>query len=155
MPNNLDQKTYLNQCLKLANESVKNGNHPFGALLVVDGHIVLSAQNEVVTKNDITAHAELRLVQEAQKVLTPEQLSQSTLYTSTEPCAMCAGAIYWAGIKKVVFACPTTELFNIVNEGLFLSTKEIYKKSTKPVSSIKNFNNIEFINIHKKFWKGE
>ena len=80
------------------------GNHPFGAVLAdADGTVVLSAQNTVVTDSDVTGHAESNLVRLASTTLGRD-LRGYALYTSTEPCAMCAGAIYWAGISKVVFA---------------------------------------------------
>ena len=86
------------------------GNHPFGAVLVdADGAVVLSAQNTVVTGSDVTGHAESNLVRLASTTIGRD-LQGYALYTSTEPCAMCAGAIYWAGITKVVYALGEDEL---------------------------------------------
>ena len=68
----------------------------------------MKAENRVFTDNDPTQHAEYRLVSDARKSqhLRPEQLGQCTLYTSAEPCAMCCGAMFWAGIRTVVYAAP-------------------------------------------------
>jgi tRNA(Arg) A34 adenosine deaminase TadA len=86
------------------------GNHPFGAVLAdAESTVVLSAQNTVVTESDVTGHAESNLVRLASRSLGRD-LRGHALYTSTEPCAMCAGAIYWAGISKVVFALAESEL---------------------------------------------
>ena len=72
--------------------------------LVIDGQIVARAFNQPIGACDPTAHAETNLVTAAIQTLTPDQRRRAVLYTSCEPCVMCAGAIYWAGIRSVVFA---------------------------------------------------
>ena len=97
---------FLREAIGLSREARAAGNHPFGALLVVDGAVVLRARNTVHTDDDPTAHAETNLVADAIRRLTREQIARSVLYTSCEPCAMCVGKIYWAGIRAVVYALP-------------------------------------------------
>lgn len=80
-------------------------------LATATGDIVVECENSVVTDKDITAHAELALVRKASKALAPAFLQTLTLYTSTEPCAMCAGAIFWSGIPRVVYGCSETSLY--------------------------------------------
>lgn len=143
---------YLNQCLELAYSSVEKGNHPFGALLVLDNVVVVTSENEVETLKDVTAHAELRLVQKAQSILRSEEIKECTLYTSTEPCAMCAGAIYWVGIKNIVYGCSTNELFNIVKDGLYIHAQDIFQNSTSEINLIESISNSKFIKIHRDFW---
>jgi tRNA(Arg) A34 adenosine deaminase TadA len=102
----------LARAVELAGRARAGGDHPFGALLVDPaGRIVLEAGNSVETESDATGHAETNLVRLASKALTVEQRATMTLYTSTEPCAMCAGAIYWSQIGAVVYALPEAELF--------------------------------------------
>jgi tRNA(Arg) A34 adenosine deaminase TadA len=72
--------------------------------------IVVEAENNVVTGRDPTGHAETNCVRAAALQLTDEQLARSTLYTSTEPCCMCSGAIYWAGVTAVVYGCSDAAL---------------------------------------------
>lgn len=96
---------YMHRVIELAEQALQKGNKPFGALLVSEGKIILEAENTTQSENDSTRHAELTLVSCASRQLPEEVLHKATLYTSTEPCAMCAGAIYWAGITKVVYAC--------------------------------------------------
>ena len=92
----------------------ENGNHPFGAVLVDDtGTVVLEAENMQVTARDSTGHAETNLVRAASQRFDPDFLRRCTLYTSTEPCKMCAGAIYYAGIPRVVFALSQEGLRSI------------------------------------------
>ncbi len=96
-------EAWLRAALELARRARARGNHPFGALLVgAGGATLLEAENTVVLERDPTGHAELNLVRRAGS-LAPEVLAAATLYSSTEPCAMCAGAIYWAGIGRVVY----------------------------------------------------
>lgn len=94
----------LQRCVELARIARERGDHPFGALLVsADGRLI-EAMNTVNSGLDPTGHAETNLVKEACKRLNAATLSESTLYTSAEPCVKCAGAIYWAGITHVIFA---------------------------------------------------
>src|SRR5262249_13093764 len=101
---------FTRQAIDLARQARQAGNHPFGSLLAIDGHVVLTAQNTVNTDRDPTAHAETNLISEAIRRLSPDQNRRSVLYTSCEPCAMCAGKIYWAGIRSVVYGLPSEEL---------------------------------------------
>lgn len=96
---------YLRQAIALSQRARDAGNHPFGALLVdAEGQVVAEAENTVTTDSDVTAHAETNLVRIASRQWKPEELTGYTLYSSCEPCAMCAGAIFWSGIGRVVFA---------------------------------------------------
>src|SRR5207248_9829898 len=116
-----------------------HGNHPFGSLLVDgDGNVLLEAENTVVTARDCTAHAEQNLVRDAVARLEPDQLAGCTLYTSTEPCAMCAGAIFWSGIGCVVFALSSATLGEIVQDPtgdwtLAMSCREVFARGRRPV----------------------
>ena len=100
-----DDEPLLAAAIEVAAAARERGNHPFGALLTDPlGAVVETAENSVVTERDVTGHAETNLVRLASRRFTRDELQRYTLYTSTEPCAMCAGAIYWAGIGRVVFA---------------------------------------------------
>jgi len=105
---------FLRRAIDLAARSRAGGNHPFGALLVAPGGRVVEAMNSVVTESDPTGHAETNLVRLAAADLSSDEMHASTLYTSTEPCAMCSGAIYWAGIPRVVYALPEQSLAALV-----------------------------------------
>src|SRR5262249_18404642 len=96
-------ESHLLAAIELARRAREHGNNPFGALLVdADGNIVLEVENTVVTDRDVTAHAELSLMRQAGARLASDSLAGCTLYASTEPCAMCAGAIYWGNVRRVV-----------------------------------------------------
>jgi tRNA(Arg) A34 adenosine deaminase TadA len=94
---------HLRQAVGVANAAKGKGNHPFGAVLVgPDGDVLLTGENTYTTDRG-PGHAETNLARDAARAYPPEFLRQCTLYTSVEPCCMCAGSIYWAGIGSVVF----------------------------------------------------
>ena len=101
---NTDQ-SFLCQTIELAAENVRTGNGgPFAAIITKNNEIIAKGTNTVTTSNDPTAHAEISAIRQACKVLNSFQLEDCTLYSSCEPCPMCLGAIYWARLKRVVFA---------------------------------------------------
>jgi tRNA(Arg) A34 adenosine deaminase TadA len=101
---------WIRRAIELAREARRRGDHPFGAVLVDGDQELASARNAVNTAHDVTQHAELRLVSKASRTVDTELLRRTILYTSTEPCAMCAGAIYWTGISHIVFGLSAAEL---------------------------------------------
>ena len=100
---------YLQQAIELANASVELGGGPFGALVVKDGRVVGSGHNQVTLINDPTAHAEVNAIRHACQHIRHFDLGGATLYASCEPCPMCFAAIYWARIKRVVYAASSTD----------------------------------------------
>lgn len=95
----------LRVAIDLAGARSKDGrNGPFGAVLVLEGEVVGQGWNRVVEDRDPTAHAEVVAIREAARRLGTHDLSGATLYASCEPCPMCLSAIYWARIRRVVFA---------------------------------------------------
>ena len=96
---------YLRLAIEVAGRSRENGSLPFGAILVDGvGEVVAEAENTVLAGGDCTGHAEMNLIRQGWGTLGRERLRECTAYVSAEPCAMCAGAFYWAGVKRVVFA---------------------------------------------------
>jgi tRNA(Arg) A34 adenosine deaminase TadA len=91
------EEGYIREAIALAVSAQAHGNHPFGALLVSNctGEIILRAENTVTTARDPTCHTEMNLCRAAWKALSEEDIHNATLYTSTEPCPMCCGAIFW------------------------------------------------------------
>ncbi|NOV28233.1 nucleoside deaminase [Methylomonas sp. ZR1] len=96
---------FLNQAIALACDNIDQGGGPFGAIVVRDGEIIAASGNRVTPDLDPTAHAEIVAIRLACQKLGDFQLSDCTLYTSCEPCPMCLGAIYWARLQAVYFAC--------------------------------------------------
>lgn len=97
--------SFLQQAVELACDNVANGGGPFGALIVKDARVIATSGNRVIPNLDPTAHAEIMAIRSACQHLADFQLTDCILYTSCEPCPMCLGAIYWARLKEVYFAC--------------------------------------------------
>ena len=94
----------LRAAIELSARARAAGNQPYGALLAdAQGRVLLEAGNTQVTTGDCTGHAELNLVRAASLRFDRERLATCTVYASGEPCPMCAGAIYWAGVRRLVF----------------------------------------------------
>jgi guanine deaminase len=96
---------FLRYAIDLACQNVGDGGGPFGAVVVKDERIIATSGNRVTPNLDPTAHAEIMAIRLACQALGDFQLSDCTLYTSCEPCPMCLGAIYWARLKAVYYAC--------------------------------------------------
>jgi tRNA(Arg) A34 adenosine deaminase TadA len=154
MPENTNHESYIRRTIQLAEEAAAEGNHPFGALLVLDGESILEAHNTVITGNDATRHAELNLVSMAYRRFGRSTLSSSTLYTSLEPCPMCAGAIYWAGIPKVVYGAPGDLLTcPEIASPFHIPVREIYAHASGFVPEVIGpILEKEAAQIHLDFW---
>jgi guanine deaminase len=99
-----NDKKFLAKAIEIAGAGIEDGGGPFGAVISKDGKIIAEANNKVVLSSDPTAHAEILVIRDTAKLLKTHDLNGCVLYTSCEPCPMCLGAIYWAGIKRVVYA---------------------------------------------------
>lgn len=150
---------FLRQALEVARRARANGNHPFGALLVdAQGRVVLEAENTVETERDCTGHAELNLMRLASRCYEPDFLATCTLYTSTEPCAMCSGAIYWGNVRRVVYALSEARLRTLTgddpaNPTLDLPCREVFARGQRPVEVWGPALEDEAIQVHEGFWK--
>ena len=100
----------MRKAFELAREAAARGDRPFGTVLVRDDTIVMADSNRVVTENDIRRHPELHLAYRACQEFTSNERSQMAMYTSTEPCPMCAGGMATAGFGRVVYSVGSDEL---------------------------------------------
>jgi tRNA(Arg) A34 adenosine deaminase TadA len=148
----------LRRAIAVAQRSRERGNHPFGALLADEsGNVRLESENTVVTAADCTGHAETNLVRLACSQLTAEVIASATLYASTEPCAMCAGAIYWAGIPRVVFGLREDQLYAMTgadpkNPTLLLPCREVFARGQRPTEVVGPLLEEEARAVHQGFW---
>lgn len=97
-------KSFLQQSIELATQSVAQGGGPFGAVIVKNNKIIGKGHNQVTLNNDPSAHAEIMAIRDACNTLGTFTLEDCTLYSSCEPCPMCMSAIYWSRIDRVAFA---------------------------------------------------
>lgn len=109
----------MQRAIAASRQALARGDEPYGATLAApDGRVLLVAENHQNTRNDCTAHAEMELVRRAQTELGPQALRGTTVYASGEPCAMCAGAMYWAGVARVVYAAAQPDMAALVGGAL-------------------------------------
>lgn len=101
---NSNDRRFLELAIQTAGENMDDGGGPFGAVVVREGKIIARAGNRVVPGHDPTAHAEVMAIRMAAKHLGTHDLGGCTIYASCEPCPMCLGAVYWAGIRRIVYA---------------------------------------------------
>jgi len=145
----------LLRAIALAADARNAGNQPFGALLAdADGEVLLEAQNTEVTESDVTGHAETNLVRLASRTYGRSDLTGTTLYTSTEPCAMCAAAIYWSGIGRVVFALAGSELRALRGDdpespSLTLSSRDVFAAGQRSVEVLGPYALPEAFDVHR------
>ncbi len=131
---------------------------PFGAVLTSpSGDVLLEAENTVTTERDVTGHAELNLVRLASGRFTEAELAETTLYSSTEPCAMCAGGIYWSGIGRVVYALPESRLGEFTgadpeNPTMHLSAKTVLAAGQREIEVEGPADLPEAATVHEGFW---
>lgn len=108
----------MDKFMKIAIDEAKTGiraghGGPFGCVIVKDGVIIGKGHNEVVLKNDPTCHGEMQAIRNACENLGTFDLSGCELYTTAEPCPMCAGAVMWANIAKVYYGCNVSDTDSI------------------------------------------
>ncbi|GLX76968.1 tRNA-specific adenosine deaminase [Thalassotalea insulae] len=109
---NNDKDFFLRRAIQVAKRSAQQGNLPYGCVLVDEqGNVLLEGENSVITDNDVLAHAEVNLLHIASKRYAPEFLKNCTIYTSDEPCPMCASAIFWSGVGQLVFGLSQARFF--------------------------------------------
>ncbi|WP_395242840.1 nucleoside deaminase [Agromyces sp. MMS24-K17] len=147
----------LERAIALARLARARGDHPFGSVVVTADGRSAEGLNSVVTRRDPTGHAETNVVRAASAAFSPAELAGATLYTSTEPCAMCAGAIYWSGIGRVVFALSEADLRAIVDEQegvptLDLPSRDVFARGGRPVEVVGPTTTDGASAVHDGFW---
>jgi tRNA(Arg) A34 adenosine deaminase TadA len=152
-------RLFIRRAYEIARNAISHGNEPFGAVLVRNGKVVAEFENAVQTTGDVTKHAETGLISDVSMRLNRTSFRGSTLYTSTEPCTMCCGAIRWAGIERVVFGVSESQLDRII-EAHFgdtattnpLRSKEVFRRIGSRTKTIGPIAEAEGLPTHTEFW---
>ena len=148
----------LRHTIELAQTSRARGDHPFGALLAdEDGTILLEAMNTCGTKGDRTGHAERNLMTEASMKYDADFLAKCTMYTSAEPCAMCTGSVYWAGVGRIVHGMSEKALKDLIgpdpeNLTMDLPCKDVIAAGQRKVEVVGPLLEDESATVHEGFW---
>jgi tRNA(Arg) A34 adenosine deaminase TadA len=150
---------FLRRSFEVARRALTHGNHPFGAILVDQaGNVLIEAENGYMPSHDGTAHAERLLATQACTTLSADVLKGATLYSSAEPCAMCAGAIYWAGIGRLVYGLSEHRLRAVTgnhpeNPTLDLPCREVFKSGQRATEVVGPLLEGEAEALHAGVWK--
>ncbi|WP_299128217.1 nucleoside deaminase [uncultured Winogradskyella sp.] len=129
MINPFDDTYFMRKALQEAEVAFEKGEIPVGAIIVVQDRIIARTHNLTELLNDVTAHAEMQAITSAANFLGGKYLTNCTLYVTLEPCQMCAGALYWSQISKIVYAASDEQ------RGFMAMGSKLHPK-TKVVSGI-------------------
>jgi len=150
---------FLRRAIELAARALGEGRHPFGALIVNGrGETIVEARNNAVRPaGDPTQHAEMLACRAVARKMTEAEMAECTLYTSTEPCAMCAGAIYWVGVGRVVYALSEQGLARYTgsaeeNPTLDLPCRKVFARGQRRVVVAGPAIEDEAGKVHEGFW---
>jgi tRNA(Arg) A34 adenosine deaminase TadA len=150
---------YLRRAIALGAETGRRGNRPFGAVIVsAAGEVLGEGMNDNTTSGDCTAHAEINALRGASPRHGRDALAQATMYASGEPCVMCAGAIFWSNIRRVVFGIDAVGLrvFRATQAGagdVVMSCRDVFAAAPHPIEAIGPALADEAAAPHRAFWK--
>jgi tRNA(Arg) A34 adenosine deaminase TadA len=148
-------RVYMARAYELARYATTHGGGPFGALLVKDGKILAEFSNCVHSTGDVTKHAEAGLISAFSPKISREVFEKSTLYTSTEPCAMCCGAIIFAGVGRMVYGTsevPFELVMGLTPEPNPLTSHEIIGRISPKTKVLGPLMEAEGLSIHEAYW---
>ena len=154
----LDHTALLRLAIAESEKAKGEGNHPFASILVgPDGKVLMTQHNAYMPDRDMTGHAERVLMTRASTTYPMELLKECTIYTSAEPCAMCAGAIYWTGLKRVVYGMSEAQLKEITgshpeNPTLDLPCRIVFDAGQRQVEVIGPMLVEEAAKVHEGAW---
>lgn len=151
--------TFLRSAIDMSRKSRGHGNHPFGCVLVDgSGKVVLESENSYTTDKG-PGHAETNLARKAATSFEEGYLRSCTLYTSVEPCCMCAGTAYWAGLGAVVFGMTEARLGQLTgdhpeNLTMDMPCRSVFEAGRRPVDVRGPFSELEaeILEVHEGFW---
>lgn len=149
-----DHEPLVRRTYDLAETAWSNGNFPFGALIAEGDEVRRTSQNTVETARDVTGHPELKLARWAARTLDPPSMADATLYTSTEPCPMCAGAVYWSGIPRVVYGVRAAAAQSVSGSDAIptMPCEDVFASGGRDIELVGPVLEEEGLAIHRAFW---
>ena len=145
-------REFVRRTYEIARGAGADGGRPFGSVLVHEGKIIAEFKNIVNETGDVTQHAETGLVALATQKFSREVLSESTLYTSTEPCIMCCGAVYWGGISRMVYGTTSSQMSLLLGrEYMSIPAREVFERIQPGVKVIGPVLEEKGLEIHAQY----
>ncbi|MEB3180446.1 MAG: nucleoside deaminase [Nostocaceae cyanobacterium] len=135
--------------MHLALEEAKKGDAPYGAVLVKNNQVVAQAYNTVKQDNDPSAHAEINVIRSLTAKIKSPSLEGYTIYTTGEPCPMCATACVWAGISEIVYAVSIQDLIAVNQSQINITCEEVIAKSFRNIKVTKGVLQAECLELFK------
>ena len=150
-------RVFMKRAYELAQYATTHGGSPFGALLVKDGKVIAEYSNNEHATGDVTKHAETGLISAFSPKLSRATFAASTLYTSSEPCTMCCGAIRFAGIGRIVFGTTETQFLRVMHipiDARPLTCREVFARTAPQTQVVGPLMEAEGLAVHQAFWPG-
>lgn len=135
--------------MRLALAEAKKGDAPYGAVIVKDNEVVAVAHNTVKRDNDPSAHAEINAIRSLTAKLKNPSLEGYSIYTTGEPCPMCATACVWSGLSEIVYGASIQDLITVNQSQISISCEEVIDKSSKKIKVTKDILKNECLELFK------
>ncbi|MGV0104197.1 CMP/dCMP deaminase, zinc-binding [Nostoc sp. DSM 114160] len=135
--------------MRLALAEAKKGDAPYGAVIVKDNEVVAVAHNTVNRDNDPSAHAEINAIRSLTAKLKNPSLEGYSIYTTGEPCPMCATACVWSGLSEIVYGASIQDLINVNQSQINISCEEVIDKSSQKIKVTKDILKNECLELFK------
>ena len=145
-------REFIRRVYEITRRAGADGGRPFGAVLVHEGKIIAEFKNIVNETGDVTQHAEIGLVALATQKFSRDILAESTLYTSTEPCIMCCGAIYWGGIPRMVYGTTSSQMSQLLGRDyMSIPSREVFQRIEPGIEVVGPVLEEEGLKIHAEY----
>ncbi len=148
----MSREIFMKKAIDLSIKAMEHGNEPFGAVLVKDGEIVYTNENQIYTRNDPTFHAEFGLIRRFCEETGITNLSDYTLYSSCEPCFMCCGAMVWTKLGELVFGASDIDLCEILGVQGSECSKIVFQQSGANTKVVSGIMRNEALDVLKKYF---
>lgn len=135
--------------MRLALAEAKKGDAPYGAIIVKDNEVVAVAHNTVKTDSDPSAHAEINVIRSLTAKLKNPSLEGYSIYTTGEPCPMCASACVWSGLSEIVYGASIQDLISVNQAQINISCEEVIAQSFRKIKVIKGILKNECLELFK------
>ena len=148
----MNDEIFMKEAIRLSQLAVSHGNEPFGAVLVKDGEIIFSNENQIYTGSDPTFHAEAGLLRRFCAETHITDLREYTLYSSCEPCFMCSGAMVWVKLGRLVYGASNIDLENILGNKGCNCSKMVFDNSFWHPQVTEGVLREEALNVLKEYF---
>jgi tRNA(Arg) A34 adenosine deaminase TadA len=148
-----DDEIFIRTAIRLSEQAMLHGDQPYAALVVKDGEIIVQAESRTELSGDSTRHSEIIVLSQLTQMLDRQARAGCTLYCSSEPCAMCASAAYWAGIGRVVFGCSNEMLSKYTDDYIKVNSRDILTQGIRKVEVVGPVLEDEAVMVLKRHWE--